>query len=66
MKDTSGNVPGPQQHAEGQQGDKTRARFQEQLHEKISRDAQADDGAATGTRDDDDAQRTGGTRDERR
>jgi hypothetical protein len=30
--DQKGNQQGPQQHAEGQQGEKTRRRFQEQLH----------------------------------
>jgi hypothetical protein len=30
--DRNGNQKGPQQHAEGQHGERTHARFQEQLH----------------------------------
>ncbi|MDB4905948.1 MAG: hypothetical protein JWO05_732 [Gemmatimonadetes bacterium] len=35
-KPTAGNQPGAQQHAEGQHGDKTKSRIQEQLHERGS------------------------------
>ena len=33
MKDQSNNIKGAQEHAEGQHGDRTHARFQEQIHE---------------------------------
>lgn len=36
MTHEKGHIKGAQQHAEGQQGDKTRARFQEQLHEPLN------------------------------
>ena len=38
MQTRDGNQKGPQEHAEGQQGEKTRARFQEQIHQPIYRD----------------------------
>ena len=38
MQTRDGNQKGPQEHAEGQQGDKTRARFQEQIRQPIYRD----------------------------
>jgi hypothetical protein len=40
MKDQKNNQKGPQQHAEGQHGERTHSRFQEQLHE--SRETEAD------------------------
>lgn len=39
MKDQTNNVKGPQQHAEGQHGERTHARFQEQLHESPASEA---------------------------
>jgi hypothetical protein len=38
MQTRDGNQKGPQEHAEGQQGERTRARFQEQIHHPIYRD----------------------------
>ena len=34
----NGRQKGPQQHAEGQHGEKTRERFREQIHESMDRD----------------------------
>lgn len=42
--------PGPQQHAEGQHGEKTHRRFIEQLHESRTESAAADD-SGNGTRE---------------
>ena len=38
MQTRDGNQKGPQQHAEGQQGEKTHSRFQEQIHHPMYRD----------------------------
>ena len=35
-----GRQKGPQQHAEGQHGEKTHERFREQIHESMDRDEQ--------------------------
>src|SRR5690348_16117584 len=55
MQTRDGNQQGPQDHAEGQQGEKTRARFQEQIHQPIYRDDEEssdNDGESEGSRDD--------------
>jgi hypothetical protein len=38
MVQRKGQQKGPQQHAEGQRGEKTHARFREQIHESMDRD----------------------------
>lgn len=38
METRDGQQKGPQEHAEGQHGEKAHARFQEQLHQKLRRD----------------------------
>jgi hypothetical protein len=38
MVQRKGQQQGPQQHAEGQHGEKTHARFREQIHESMDRD----------------------------
>ena len=49
MANTSGFQKGPQQHAEGQHGERTHARFQEQLHESWE-GADAGEGQRQGTK----------------
>jgi hypothetical protein len=44
MKNRNGRQQGPQRHAEGQHGERTHARFLEQIHEKMDRGA--DDASA--------------------
>ena len=55
MQTRDGNQKGPQEHAEGQQGERTRARFQEQIHHPIYRDdeeSSENDGESESGRDD--------------
>jgi hypothetical protein len=40
MVERRGDQKGPQQHAEGQHGEKTHERFREQIHESMDRDEQ--------------------------
>ena len=54
MGTRDGQQKGPQEHAEGQHGEKTRSRFLEQIHEPTDRDdeqAENDDASKSG-RDD--------------
>ena len=55
MQTRDGNRKGPQEHAEGQHGEKTRARFLEQIHQPIYRDdeeSSENDGESENGRDD--------------
>ena len=55
MQTGDGNQKGPQEHAEGQQGEKTRSRFREQIHQPIHRDDEEPsehDGTSESGRDD--------------
>ena len=38
METRDGHQKGPQQHAEGQQGEKAHSRFLEQIHQPMNRD----------------------------
>jgi hypothetical protein len=55
MQTRDGNQKGAQEHAEGQQGERTRARSQEQIHQPMYRDdeeSSGDDGESESGRDD--------------
>jgi len=55
MQTRDGKQKGPQEHAEGQQGEKTRSRFQEQIHQPMDRDdeeSSENDGKSESGRDD--------------
>ena len=55
MQTRDGNQQGPQEHAAGQQGETTRARFQEQITYPIYRDdeeSSENDGESESGRDD--------------
>ena len=55
METRDGHQKGPQQHAEGQHGEKAHARFVEQIHQPMHRDEDEpseNDGASENSRDD--------------
>ena len=54
MKSRDGHQQGPQEHAEGQHGEKAHSRFLEQIHEPMHRDDEAseDDDTSESGRDD--------------
>ena len=55
MQSRDGNQKGPQEHAEGQHGEKTHSRFQEQVHHPMYRDGEEPsehDGTSESSRND--------------
>jgi len=54
METRDGHQKGPQQHAEGQHGEKTHSRFLEQIHQPMKRedDESANDGESESSGDD--------------
>jgi hypothetical protein len=59
METRDGHQKGPQQHAEGQHGEKTHARFLEQIHQPMHRE---DDESENGGENESGNQRSGNDR----
>lgn len=57
METRDGHQKGAQQHAEGQHGEKTHARFVEQIHEPTQRDDEQPEDGGEGESGRDDRQR---------
>jgi hypothetical protein len=62
MENRDGHQKGPQEHAEGQHGERTHARFIEQLHQPMDRDADE----AADRQENDDTNESGGNDRKRR
>jgi hypothetical protein len=57
METRDGHQKGPQQHAEGQHGEKTHSRFVEQIHQPMKREDEESENAGENESGGDDRQR---------
>jgi len=62
METRDGHQKGPQQHAEGQHGEKTHSRFLEQIHQPVHRE---DDESENGGENESNDERSGNDRQRR-